>query len=872
MALSLIKTKLYTPSLRPSHVVRPRLQDSLNHEFLHENGFARKVTLLCAPAGYGKTSLTVDWLSTLDLPVAWLSLDEHDNDPVRFLNYLVHALRQVLPEVGNPTLAMLQSPQLPDPETLLTPLLNEIEARTQLLILVIDDYHLIQTPSIHHCLNFLVEYLPPRLHTVIASREDPPLPLHRLRARGHLTELRQENMRFNLDETAHFLSRILGRELPLDNVQAIEHRTEGWVTGMQLLAISLLDHPDASDFIRSFTGSDRFVLDYLFEEVFHRQEEHVQDFLVKTSVLENLSAGLCETVTGWENSKEILQSLDQSNLFVHRLDHTQTWFRYHRLFLDLLKHHLRQHHKEDQNALHQKASQWYEENGYLEEAVGHALAGADWERGLELIYQASDQMLKTGALATLLRWFQNIPPEEILVKAEYCLTYAWPLLLTSKLNEVDILLQTAEELAADRPVLLGEVAAAQAFLAQSRGDERQLVMYSERALSLLPQTDVSSRSIVAMNLGIAYWHFGDMQRAERRLNEAITAAQKGGNKYAEMTALFFMGRVHAVRGHLRQALGLLNQIVGLQVRMPILGLVYLDLSLLHYEFNDLEEAQHYLDQGMEFIGEKGNREFQIAGLMQKARYLTTQGEPQTALKILEDCSQLATFTELPIRTQHRLASCIVETAIACGNLQLATSWADRASSGSDAHPFYRFLSLSPVRLLIAEKKRREAYQSLEGSVAQAEAAGWGYGLVLLHLLQTLAAPDVETAFGHLAQAINLAQAEGFVRTFLDQGRELIPLLGEAARRGYSPEYVGRILSAFEGQGSAEPLLPGIEPLSEREMEVLYLLAAGLTNRQIADQLIVSVSTVKSHVHHISGKLQVSNRTQAVARAREVGLL
>ncbi|HAY84332.1 MAG TPA: hypothetical protein DCY42_05255, partial [Chloroflexi bacterium] len=313
MALSLIKTKLYTPSLRPSHVVRPRLRDSLNHEFLQENGFARKVTLLCAPAGYGKTSLTIDWLSTLDLPVAWLSLDEHDNDPVRFLNYLVHALRQVLPEVGNPILAMLQSPQLPDPETLLTPLLNEIEASAQLLILVIDDYHLIQTSTIHHYLNFLIEYLPPKLHTVIASREDPPLPLHRLRARGHLAELRQENLRFNLDETAHFLTRILGRDLPLENVQAIEHRTEGWVTGMQLLALSLLDHPDASDFIRSFTGSDRFVLDYLFEEVFHRQEEQVQDFLVKTSVLENLSAGLCEAVTGWENSKEILQSLDQSN-------------------------------------------------------------------------------------------------------------------------------------------------------------------------------------------------------------------------------------------------------------------------------------------------------------------------------------------------------------------------------------------------------------------------------------------------------------------------------------------------------------------------------------------------------------------------------
>jgi len=830
------------------------------------------MTLICAPAGYGKTSLTIDWLSTLDVPVAWLSLDESDNDPVRFLTYLVNAFKQVLPEVGEPSLAMLQSPQLPDPETLLVPLLNEVEATAQLLMLVIDDYHLIQFPAIHQFLNFLVDYQPAWLHTVIVSREDPPFPLHRLRARGQLAEIRQENIRFTLDETANFLKRLLGRELTEENIQAIEHRTEGWVTGMQLLALSLQDRPDATSFIRSFTGSDRFILDYLFEEVFHRQAAGVQDFLVKTSILENLSAELCAAVTGRDDSRQILHTLDQANLFVHRLDHTQTWFRYHRLFLDLLKHRLRLQYGARQDDLHRKASQWYEENGFLQEAVSHALAGSDWTHGLELIYQASDQMLKTGAVATLLRWFGVIPVESILSKVEYCLTYAWPLLLASKLNEADIFLETAEKLAADQPVLLGEVASAQAFQAQSRGDEQRLVMYSERALSLLPESDVSTRSIVSMNLGIAYWHFGVMEKAEHRLNEALTAAHQGENKYAEVTALFFIGRVHAVRVRLRQAAGVFKSIADLHLRLPIIGLVYLDLSMVHYELNELETASQYLEQAIEFIGEKGNQEFQLAGLMQRARFMAASGQQQAALELLETCGQLSISAEIPQRTQLRLAACIVEIAHVCGNLEMAAAWAERASSGSDAHPFYRFLSLSSVRMLMAEGRKDEASELLRDCVEKAQAGGWGYGLIFLHTLQSLTAPDLDSAVEFLAQALSMAHPEGFIRTFLDQGENLVPLLREAARRGVHPAYVGKILSAFERQSIQTSLPSGVEPLSERELEVLHLLAAGFTNRQIADQLVVSISTVKSHVHHISGKLQVSNRTQAVARARELELL
>jgi LuxR family maltose regulon positive regulatory protein len=336
--------------------------------------------------------------------------------------------------------------------------------------------------------------------------------------------------------------------------------------------------------------------------------------------------------------------------------------------------------------------------------------------------------------------------------------------------------------------------------------------------------------------------------------------------------LFFIGRVHAVRGHLRQAAGVFNAIVGLQVRMPIIGLVYLDLSIVHDELNDLETSEQYLEQGIEIIGTKGHQEFQIAGLMQKARLMTAKGDQQIALQVLEKCSQISNSSDIPQRTQGRIASCIVETTLACGDLEQAVLWSEKAITGSDAHPFYRFLHLSHVRLLMAQRKMAEALEQIKALTDKASAAGWRYGLVYLHVLQTLSAPDMDTAVDFLAKALRIAHPEGFIRTFIDRGEELIPFLREAALRGKQSEYIGEILAAYTEQ-PAHPALPlGIEALSERELEVLHLLAAGLTNRQIAEQLIVSISTVKSHVHHISGKLDVSNRTQAVARARQLGLL
>jgi len=872
MSLSLIQAKFYIPALRPSHIVRPRLREFLNHELTQEDVFNRKLTLICAPAGYGKTSLAIDWINTLELPVAWLSLDEKDNDPIRFLTYLVNTFRQIFPEVGGPSLGMLQAPQPPTPEELLVPLFNEIAAISMPIIFVMDDYHVIHTASIHQFLNFLVDYQPQQMHTTIISREDPPLPIHRLRARGQMVEVRQDAIRFTLEETGNFLTTIMGNALSPENIRNVEHRTEGWVTGMQLLALSLQKHPDANEFIRSFTGSNRFVLDYLFEEIFNRQNQDIQEFLLKTAVLENMSAGLCEAVTGHADSGEILAMLDQSNLFLHHLDQTQTWFRYHRLFLDLLKHRLRLDDTIHLDSLHRKASQWYQDNGFLEEAVNHSLAGSDWATALDLIYQASAQLLKAGAVTTMLGWYKHIPVDSILSNPEHCMTYAWPLMLSGQTQAAEKFLATAEDLVPKNSEFMGEVAAAQAFLARTIGDDERLFRYSELALDLLPKTDLSARSIVAMNLAIAYWHYGDMEKTERTLSEVLSGTQQSENKYAELTSLFFLGRVHAIRGQLRKAIEMFKEIAALKVRMPIIGLVYLELSALHYELNDLEACEQYLEKGEEIIGTKENLEFRVAGLMQRARLAAAKGDRLEAMKILENCSQISNSADLPARTQHRIASCMVEMAIACGELEKAIAWSDKASEGADSHPFYRFLSLSPVRLLMANGKKHEALERINEWIQIAEGAEWGYGMIYLCVLKALAAPDVESAVNSLSQALTIGQPEGFIRTFTDQGPALTPILREAALRGIHPEYVGEILSALAEPSGKTALPPEVEPLSEREMDVLRLLAAGLTNKQIAEQLFVSISTVKSHVHHISSKLNVSNRTQAVAQARQLNLL
>lgn len=894
MSTLLLATKFYYPPPRPGLVPRPRLRERLDASLYQANSFTRKLTLVSAPAGYGKTTLIAEWLnqwnkgvrikdeiqpftSAQDRPsslilhtskVAWLSLDEGDNDPARFLAYFIAALRGVDERLGETALSTLQSPQPPPAEIVLTMLINDIASVSIPIILVLDDYHTINIPPIHQQLTFLLDHLPPQIHLIILTREDPLLPVPRLRARGQVLEIRQDDLRFTAEETADFLKRVMGLSLSSDEIVALERCTEGWIAGLQLAALSMQGRSDISGFIQAFTGSSRFILDYLIDEVFERQSPDVKDFLLKTSILEQLSGPLCDAVAEKTASQELLEAMEQSNLFIVPLDQARIWFRYHRLFTELLRHRLRASDSNLEIELHRRASCWFEAEGLAGEAIQHALAAQDWDRMAQLIGEAADSLLKRGELVTLIGWCQQVPEEFTRSRPEFGMSYAWALLLLGRFDEAEDMLVYYDEIGKSSPVLSGQVASAQAYAARSRGDNRRAIEKSELALRLLPVSDVESRSILSLNLGLIYWHEGRLREAVPALNDTYELTIRTGNHYGNLTAQIFLARTLVSQGALRQAEERLRKTLQVGGQNPILVLAHYDLAGIYYEWNDLARAWEHLEQGLEICTRSGNVEFQNGGHMLKASLLMAQGDILDALAEVEITHALSQDYR-PV-TQARSKSCHAQVALAMGDIATAKQWADQITEDVDANSFYRFIGLTKARLLLAQGENEVARGLLEERLARAAQAGWGYATVAIHALQAQAAEKEDEALKILAEGLKLSQPEGFIRTYVEAGVGLIPLLQESARRGVMPEYVGRILSAYNAR--AISTLPLVEPLSERELEVLRLMTAGLSNREIAAKLVISTGTVKTHVHNVCGKLGVRNRTEAATRAKELGLV
>jgi LuxR family maltose regulon positive regulatory protein len=861
----LLTTKLYLPPARPNLVTRPRLIERL------KEGLARPLTLVSAPAGFGKTTLVTEWLHSAERPFTWLSLDEGDNDPARFLAYFVAALQKIDPAIGQAALAMLQTPQPPSPEALLTSLINDIAATSQPFVLVLDDYHLIHTLPIHQQLAFLLEHQPLSMHLAIVSREDPPLPLARLRGRGQTTEIRQADLSFTEAEAVEFLRRVMRLELSSADVAVLHQRTEGWVVGLQLVALSLQGSDDVHRLVQSFTGSHRSILDYFIEEVFQRQPADVQGFLLKTSILDRFTASLCDAVVERDDSREVLLALERANLFIAPLDEARQWYRYHHLFADLLRHRIDVGLRQSAS-LHRRASQWYADNGFLAEAVRHALAGANWERSARLIGQASDGMLRRGEIVTLLGWFGKLPKEVACADPQLCMSYAWAALLASQFEIAEPLLEHAEKLALPESQFLGQVAAAQAYLARARGDNPRLIVKSEQALSLLPKTDYLNRGLVALNLGLTYWHAGRLEDAEPVLSEAHQASERVGNIFAVLTAQFFLARTLAVRGKLRPAEAMCQKLIQEGGNSPILALVHYDLSTIYYEWNDLQKAGEHQRRGLEMSMHSENVEFQNSGHIERVFLALAQGDSDGALEAVEQSHALA--RDLNPATRARSAACHVQLALTLGDLDMAAHWARQVMEDVDAHSFYRFLGLTQPRLLIASGQKDAAAEQLAECFETASRGGWGYGLVAVRVLQSLAAKTPDEALPFMADALKMGQPEGFIRSFVDAGRGIIPLLQEAARRGVHPDYVRQILAALSGEHkiAAPEQAQLVEPLSERELEVLRLVTAGLSNREVAAKLVISPGTAKTHIHNLCGKLSVRNRTEAAMRAKELGLV
>lgn len=882
MATPLLATKLYIPPPQPHAIKRGRLIERLNA------GLHHKLTLISAPAGFGKTTLLSEWLASCPTPAVWVSLDEGDIDPTRFLLYLVAALQHVEASVGAGLSQVLQSPQLPPIESLLTMLLNDIAAHLDTVILVLDDYHAITAEPIDQAFAFLIEHLPPQMHLVIATREDPRLPLARLRAKGHMTELRAADLRFTPAEAAEFLNQAMGLGLAEADIAALETRTEGWIAGLQLAALSLQGHPDAASFIQSFTGSHHFVLDYLAEEVLRQQPEAIQTFLLRTAILDRLCGPLCDAVLSVSagTGQTTLEYLEHANLFIVPLDDERRWYRYHHLFADVLRQRLRQSNAaspEDahrcMNELHIRASQWYEDHDFELDAFHHAAAANAIERAERLMEGKGIPLHLRGAVTTLLGWLAPLPTPVLDARPSLWWRYAALLLVNGQTTGVEEKLAAAEAALqgteADDKIrdLIGQIAAARATLALTRYQADVMIAQSHRALEFLPAHRTSLRANAHWTLGYAYFYLGNRATARQAFSEAIALSQACGDTFTTILATCGLGNVQEAENQLFQAVESYQRILQLGGHQPLQIIYEAHLGLAHifYEWNDLDVAEQHGQQSLH-LAQQYDRVIDrfIVCEVFLARLKLAQGDTESVAALLAEANRSARQRNFVYRLPE-IAAAQVQMLLHQGNVAAAAHIAQ-------AHE----LPLSQARVFLAQNDRAAALSALEAWRQHVEGKGWADELLKALVLQALAfqAHGAQaTALHVLSEALALAEPGGCIRTFVDEGLPMAQLLSGAIAQGMMPEYCGKLLAAYDAARQRPPILPSpssdqplIEPLSQREIEVLHLIAQGLSNQEISERLCVALDTVKGHNRRIFGKLQVQRRTEAVARARALGLL
>jgi LuxR family maltose regulon positive regulatory protein len=928
--MSLLTTKLYVAPLRPGFVSRPRLVERLNA------GMNRKLTLVSAPAGYGKTTLLSEWTHqgrggvTPSLPVGWLSLDEADNDPVRFVSYLIGAAQTVVPHVGEGLLQALQSSQPPPLEAIMSSLINELASTPQdadqccILGLVLDDYHHIRNQEVHKAAAFLLERLPPPpdgIHRIIATRKDPLLPLPRWRAGAQMTEVREADLRFTHEEATAFLTQAMGLALSEEQVDALEARTEGWISGLQLAALSMrgLDAAGTARFISAFTGADRHIVDYLVDEVLAQRPRGTKDFLLKTSILERISGPLSDAVRfgeagspGSEGGQQILEMLDQANLFVVPLDNRREWYRYHHLFADLLRHRLRATvGAAGLASLHLRASEWYEKNGHTTEAVSHAFAARDFERAACLVEQNVRDMFARSELATIMDWVDALPEDLVHTRPWLCVHYAWALRLTggqaeaveSRVRDAERALEKAKAPQTEEEVraVLGHIAAIRAYQALYREDILHAIELARQALRRLPEGS-SVRGLTALALGWASRFNGDLVGASQAFIEARAASLASGNTYVAVAATCRLAYTQMLAGQLRQAVGscleALQMATGAEGRyLPVAGYALVYLGSVYREWNKLEAAARHLVDGIDLCGRVGYIMDQVVGYSTLARVRQAQQDGVGARQALRSAERLSGKMRGYVYARRWVEDCQVRLWSAQDRLGEAADWLQETElSVEDEVTFSRELEhIILARALVAVGRTQTGEPFLDDALGllarlleTAESAGWMGKAIEVLALQALALRargDVDAALGALERALALAEPEGFVRTFVDEGSPMAALLYEAAGRGIAPDYTRRLLSAFGEAAGVGPRtgatdsalvhqspFPLVERLSRRELEVLQLIAAGLSNREIAGRLFLAPSTVKVHTRNIYGKLDVHSRIQAVTRARELGML
>jgi LuxR family maltose regulon positive regulatory protein len=895
MPASILITKLFTPPLKADLVERPDLIQRLS------DGLDRKAALISAPAGFGKSTLVSAWLKELnqmpETEAAWLSLDADDNDPTRFLTYLLAALgrtKQLGEEFEGGIGSMLQSPQPPPAQSVLIPILNQLAEAESKIILVLDDFHLIDSQKVHDIVGFLLDHLPPQVHLVIATRQDPQLPLGRLRAQDQLTELRAADLRFSNEEAGDFLNRLMGLDLSPEEIAELDTRTEGWIAGLQLAAISMQGSDDIQGFIHSFQGSHRLVLDFLIEEVLGQQPEKIQNFLLHTSILNRLTGPLCDALTDQENSQETLARLDRANLFIIPLDEERHWYRYHHLFTELLRQRLHHSTPEVIPGLHIRASKWYSQHGLVHEAIKHSLRAKDYNRANDLIKELAIDIIQQGDHTSVVEWINEMPDEFVKERPYLCVLHAWTLQLTGQLETAETLLIEAENAldnlrtggGGEEETILGLINFRRAYASFMRGEHGKTVSLGNQALDQLPESAALLRVQTVLFLGIAYRYQGQLQEAIASYDAILPNIHNYDVNsivilyYLHQGDLFSeMAQLHRAKEIYDHALELIERQTG-RSDMPYAGYVYVGIGRIFHQWNQLDDAYRLIVKGVALCRDWNVADILGLSLIELAHIHQSLRSYEKAIESLDEAANVLEGLSSwggKIAAAHQ-----AKFDLARGDISAAESWAEANDIAPDSEiEIYRDLEYKILaHVLFAQKRYEEARSLAERITRKAQEIGKRHleleGLILLALVFS-ALGNQDQAFAHLESAFSISEPQGYIRIFVDQGPPMAQLLYEALKQDISPTYVQKLLVAFpveepDTEGIHQDQSGLVEPLSEREIEVLELMAAGLTYQDIAEQLFISPHTVKTHSRNIYAKLDVGNRTLAVGKARTLGIL
>jgi len=902
----LLSTKLFIPSKRPHQIHRSQLISLLNE------GLERRLTLISAPPGFGKTMLLASWVKECGLPAAWISLDEGDNDIIRLLSYLLTALQTVQPGLGDDALQVLQTPQLPIQQVLVATI-NEITSeRTEPFIVVLDDYHVIENHEVHAMLAYLIDHMPPQMHLYLASRTNPPLPFSRLRARDQLVEIRTKDLRFSTTETDQLLNHALGFNLSSDIITALANRTEGWAAGLHMTAASLRGRPNPEQFIRQFTGSNQYIFDYLLEEVLHNQPQDIQDFLLFTSILNRLCSPLCDLLTGQDNSQAILEWMEQTNLFITPLDETHTWFRYHQLFAEILRKRLQQTQPHLFMQLHQKASRWMLDNNFWLEAYRLAVLAQDLGLTIEIIEKASQDLMERGHITTLHAWIERLPVERVYANARLCISYAWCCLIIKDSSQAAIqYLQQAEQLVNDLKIdadaknsLLGRICGIRSIAYIYTGDFVKSAEIANQAQRYISENDAFALNVIAWAQFFSGFITSGIEPNTQTLLKHVETKRNISNNFLAVMSLYAVGMVRVYTGNLRQADQILRKGLSLysdsdsleetfEKDFSLNNLLYFGLSELARERNQLLQALQYSEKAQALYEKWENSELLVDLYNAKARIYQNLGKSSEANRIINKSLSICNAGKVVSVTFCMTRLIYTRILILQGNLPSAWEQIHQIDTLRKQHLIGESLSHMLVKgmgtnihawLLILDGRYQEAADMLEAILEEMKASKW-----LLLVLESYALLAIshhrlnrrQSACHWLNLALTQAEPEGILRTFLDLGNlfqsVLLAYRADFIHDARLSTFIDSLLDAFARETTTAQVNQNHEQppknlLSDREMEVLTLLAAGHTNPQIATRLVLGTSTVKTHTLNIYRKLGVSNRTQALVRAKELGVI